>query len=274
MSFTTYYMNEKKVYELALLINNKRTTEERTTEDKSNGAKGSGNADIQFQVPFLGNLGPKVKGEGEITRSSGQRREELSKIIYSQSILLREVVNKSVEKRNLSEAHEGDLVKIRNVEISLTNANDITGINILTAGVLSNLNESIDINKILEVFLKDSSYVFEGSSSTEKIMFNIPLTLEGELENNHHMSELELGRFTLVGIYKGKYQKKRIEEKLNRISYLNSLNQQNFSQDKAANVQIEKESDWKTNQHEISSGEEEVHYLDIISVIQESKFLK
>ena len=94
----------------------------------------------------------------------------------------------------------------------------------------------------------------------EKIIIKIPMQAENEMENHYSISDLEIGKVTLIGIYRGSYEKRNLDEKLNRF-----LDQ---SEDDIISV------------HEMGIAGDDieddsaslVHYIDIIAVVQDISF--
>ena len=84
---------------------------------------------------------------------------------------------------------------------------------------------------------------------------------EAELESNYSVSDLEIGDVTVIGIYRGKFDKKLILEKSNIMMALNNAPTTESSDDGS---DIE---DGSSDQTSNNAGK--VHYIDVISIIQE-----
>ena len=64
------------------------------------------------------------------------------------------------------------------------------------------------------------------------------MSAKNEMESQYSISDIEIGKVTVIGIYRGEFTKSIVESKINR----------NISN---------------------SSGNSKVHYIDVISIIQE-----
>ena len=126
-------------------------------------------------------------------------------------------------------------------------------------------DDNLDLTSIFPVLFKDSTYLIEGEFKQkdikEKFIIKIPMNSEAELESNYSVSDLEIGDVTVIGIYRGKFDKELILKKSNVMMALNNTTPTDGSDDGS---DIEDGSSDQT-----SNNAEKAHYIDVISIIQE-----
>lgn len=79
----------------------------------------------------------------------------------------------------------------------------------------------------MEVMFKGLAYVLCGIlphrfSRNENIMLKIPMSAENEMESQYSISDIEIGKVTVLGIYRGKFDRSDVEHKINRMMALNN----------------------------------------------------
>lgn len=266
--FNIYYINYEKAFEISMLIDNRiqeKNDIEKNIQGKVNG-KASVNTNSISKIPLLNKILPEANidfsGEGSRTR----KVVDSFKVVSTKSTILNPIYSKAIEFKKLSDNKIGNLIKIRNVSLEITNEKDILATKSLLSGVLKQIpmegTEGIDITGFLEVLLKDSSYIFSGKlKDNSTITFKIPMKVENEMESQYSISDLEIGQVTLIGIYRGIYDKRNIDGKINRLQSLSDLSKSEVS------VDIETEPNDKNNENEKNNGQ--THFIDVIAVIQE-----
>lgn len=265
--FNIYYINYEKAFEISMLIDN-RVQEKEDIEKNLQGkvdGKASINTDKISKVPLLSKILPEAKidfsGEGNRTK----KVVDSFKVVSTKSIILNPIYERAIEVKKLSDNKIGNLIKIRNVSLEITNEKDILATKSLLSGVLKQIpmegTEGIDITSFLEVLLKDSSYIFSGKFKDSTITFKIPMKVENEMESQYNISDLEIGQVTLLGIYRGMYNKKSIDGKINKLQSLSNLSKSEASAD------IETEP--KENNNDNKNNDKQTYFIDVIAVIQE-----
>lgn len=81
---------------------------------------------------------------------------------------------------------------------------------------------------------------------------------ENEMENQYSISDLEIGKVTVVGIYRGCFNGNELESKLNKFSH------QTDGNDAPHDLNIAGDDDEEET--------DKVHYIDIIAIVQDIKF--
>lgn len=104
--------------------------------------------------------------------------------------------------------NEGDILAVKAIKSGIFNKVAIEG------------SGDVNITSLFEVLLKDCSYIFSGGNvnKNQDILIKIPMQTENELESQYSISDLEIGKISVIGIYKGKYKYCEIYEKLSKLS--------------------------------------------------------
>lgn len=182
---------------------------------------------------------------------------------------------KIAEKKDLI----GSLVRMKDISLNITNEDEVLGIKTMISGAIGKVPVEgmgdIDITALLSVMLKDAAYILEGELPEEKfgkkqrLVIKIPMQTGNELENQYSLSDLEIGKVTLMGIYRGAFEKIDLMRKLNRFS---------------GNTQVQDQKDYSTIIESDSGGafsestdkndglDYIYHYLDVIAVVQDISF--
>lgn len=274
--FNIYYINYEKAYQIAMLLDNKVI--EQRQKEKGNQVEGNGTVSTDFNglegIPFLGKYMPKLDMEGEITGVKTNKVIDTVKVISTKSTILDRIYSKTKEVKKLQEKTVGSLVRIKDVKLSIMNAEEIIGVKTLISGAIGRIPVEgvgdIDFTSFLSVFLKDASYVLEGIlpverfDNNEKIMIKIPMAAENELENQYSLSDLEIGKVTLIGIYRGQFEQKELEKLVNRFS-----GKRTTTNKKELDTIIECDDSLIESE---GCGDIKIHYLDIIAVVQDITF--
>lgn len=270
--FNIYYINYAKAYEIAMLLDNK-ITEEITKEHATEGGfTGIGEAGIggMTELPLVNKFLPKLSLNGELTGSKSSKVIDTVKVITTKSTILDVIYKKAKEVTKLDDKTVGKLIKIRNVSLEIENENDIIGAKTFLSGAFGDIAVdgigNVNLPTLLEVIFKDSAYILEGVipekrfGCKEKIVIKIPMQAENEMENQYSLSDLEIGKVTIVGIYRGCFKRKELDKKLSRFI----KNQDEMRE----NVGIESDEENVVKK----SPDDNIHYIDVISVVQDISF--
>ena len=281
--FNLFYLNTSKAHEIAMLIDNKimKTIErEQVSEEllKYNasstlGLKDVASADIGYAMED----------------NSKKRVYENFDVQTTKSIMLRTIYETAQKKDSGTDSLKiGDLVLFKSIELQQRNIEDTVMIlNILQDSKIKNqANDAIEINvnKIMDKMLDDFTidYTFEYvCKSTEEdsstFIIQIPYKSTDNFENGYQHNDLQLGRLSLIGIYRGKIdfsKRESISSKfLEMIS--DSYNQENKRKVKPAEMKL---SSSGTTSHDIQFEfhheklTDEMHLIDVIAIIQELNF--
>lgn len=268
--FNTYYVNYPKVFEIAMLINNriKIKAEESYKQESQN--KESYNIEGAINLDKI-KLGSKLGNE--LIKLSNHEYTEFQEIKNTNSIYLREVLKKCKNIKCLDNLKNGDLVKINNVQLNIINNNEILQANSIISGAFNgNTLDTysngqafkININSLTNMVLKDYKYCLIGKKDNKSFYIDIPMKAEKEFENEYSIYDLEIGLVNIVGIFRtNKYhtKNKTTFDKLQEIG-----NEQNINID-------EMQSSRKKNDNDNKKLELiEAPYIDLIAIIQDLSF--
>lgn len=270
--FNIYYINYAKAYEIAMLIDNKII--EQITKEHSWEGNVSGNGGVSTEtlgnIPLVGQYLPKLSVNGDLNGSKSSKVIDAVKVITTKSTILERIYKKATEVTKFTDKTVGNLVKIKNVSLEIENENDILGAKTFLSGAIGDIAVdgigNVNLPTLLEALFKNSAYILEGTlpekrfGGVEKIIIKIPMQAENEMENLYSLSDLEIGKVTVVGIYRGCFMRKELNNKLNRFI----KNSDNEIQD------IGIESDDADSS--VKSDADNIHYIDVIAVVQDISF--
>jgi hypothetical protein len=241
-------------------IQEKREIEKQVLID----AKGSGSADTTdlSKVPLINKIAPKIEFSVDADWNKTKKIVDSVNVVSTKSTMLNPIYIKAIEAKELKKSEIGNLIKIRNVELNITNEKEILTTKSLLSGVLNKVpiegTEGVDITGFLEVLLKDSAYIFSGKFKNSTITFKIPMKVENEMESQYSITDLEIGPVTIIGIYRGKHNNKKINKKINRLQNLSNF----YGNEDSGLEHDEEDEDKKDNGVD-------THFIDVIAIIQE-----
>lgn len=247
--FCLYYINFNKVFEIAMLLDNKVATAEEKQKDNTHNVKLATKVKTMLAVVF------DSSAEASYNYSHGSHLKTTVEIKMTNSVVLKELINKiKVNDTNISNAQQGQLVKIDDVNLSLVNEEETRQIKLIKQGVLDKfVHEDISIGELVKPMLSDYSYHLTGKKENENYLIKIPANAENEFENNYTIDDLLLGKVSLIGVYKGL---KSSDDLKNTFTYLSKDN-----------------NDQETEIMDSNTGEntkvnESYHYIDILAITQ------
>jgi len=274
--FNLFYINTSKVHEIVMLIDNKimKTVErEQISEEllKYNSSISVGHTD-------------KWKAE------SGYAKEENSKkrvyenfdVKTTKSIMLRKIYD-TLQKGNETNAklNLGELTIFENIELQQRNIDDtVMLLNILQdSKIKDNTNETLEVNlnkmmdKMLDDFTIDYIFSCDKQGGDNNYIIQLPYKAIDNFENGYQHNDLQLGKLSLIGIYRGEIDfsvKDSVSSKFLELmseSYQNELQQSVNPVMKSSNNQ-KKQMDiqFDFNHKKL---QEKLHLIDVIAIIQE-----
>lgn len=177
--FNIYYINYSKVFEICMLINNKRKEKEEFSFRDEYSNKYSIGATGKI-TKNIGEITPNILNENSNTKT--YEYKELQEIKNTNSTYLSEIIDvcKDFTPENI---RNGDLVKIDDVQLEITNKPEIAQINSMIAGAFKDNTISTDsdgqtfninINAITNILLKDYKYSLIGRSKWKEILYKYP----------------------------------------------------------------------------------------------------
>lgn len=283
--FNIYYINNDKASEISMLFDNQiveKITRIKNTEFTLEG-EGGATTDGLSKAPLIGRYLPSVDLSGSLSRNRSNRVEDTVKVVSSKSTLLRPIYEQAKEVKHLDDSKVGNLIKIKDVYLSVVNADDVMATKALMSGIISQVPieglGNMNFTSLMEVLFKDSAYVLCGQlphrfHADESMMLKIPMSAENEMESQYSISDIEIGKVTVLGIYRGKFKKDDIEVKINRLKALNNSEASTHTpQSSIDDVGLDIEDGIEEKEKEEVTGSpcglQMVHYIDVIAIIQE-----
>lgn len=275
--FNIYYINFPKVYEIKMMLNNMIFSGQQIEKGREFEGEAYLKTKLGFNIMDIFKLGD-VEAGGSAKGSGSKKVLETFEIKTTKSVILNEIVDKSKNAPQLKDLHEGELIIVDNVNLSLENEMELRSVKLWTSGSFKGLAipgaSGFDINNLMNSIVKDYSYKMRGKvgCSEEELLIKIPLTFESEFESSYCVDDLFIGNVSVVGLYKGKI---KIEQLRNSFEFFKDLGERtnifdSLKQYKDDEIQ---DSQYKesTNQFSLSSSapsEKEYHYIDVLAIIQ------
>lgn len=287
--FNLFYLNTSKAHEIAMLIDNKimKTIEKEQISEEL----------LKYNVGST--LGPKEIGSADVGYSiednSKKRVYENFDVKITKSIMLRTIYEtaqkKTVNDKMDTELKIGDLVLFKNIELQQRNLDDTVMIlNILQDMKFKNQgNENVEINvgkmmeKMLDDFTIDYTFVCprhtqNADDSTEQFIIQIPYKASNNFENGYHHNDLQLGKLSIIGIYRGNIdfsQRESISSKFLDVISMEykqngSTNNEPIVEMKMSSHNTQSNSNPFDFEHEKLMGK--INLIDVIAIIQELNF--
>lgn len=246
--FCLYYINFSKVFEIAMLLDNKVITGEEVQKDS--------NHSIKLAAKVKNMLAMVFEGSADVgyDYSRGSQLRKTVEIKMTNSVVLKDLITEiKVDDENISTAQEGQLVQIDDVHLSLVNEEETRQIKLVKQGALDRfIQDDISIGELVKPMLSDYSYQLTGKKGNENYLIKIPANTENEFENNYTIDDLLLGKVSLIGVYNGVKSSKDLK---NTFTYLT----QNNTQD---------EEILDSHTGENNNTDETYHYIDILAITQ------
>lgn len=275
--FSLYYINTDKVYEIAMLLNNKIITG--GTRENETGSS----VDIKTSLGINSNLSYLEAIKGELGSSQEVHDSVKSKVLENfdvkttKSNMLARIISKAKDYNNASKV--GDLVRLRNVTLSLMNEEESYAVTkmILNGAfkdtkISSNSDDmqiEFDLSAMINSLLKDCAYELECKIQETKFLITIPMTFENDFENSYNIYDLQAGSVTVIGINRGVRKHKKRMSLQDIFSEKDSLTKNG----KYENQELQLESSIEENQNIIppknDEDDESETVIDVIAIIQE-----
>lgn len=203
----------------------------------------------------------------------------------TKSIMLRKIYETALYNTK-EKLVEGDLVLFENIELQQRNVDDTVMIlNILQDSKIKNQgNEDLEINlnkmmeKMLDDFTIDYTFKYKWKNEDEKsYIIQLPYKSSDNFENGYQHNDLQLGKLSLIGIYRGKIdfsKRESISSKFLEMMEASILSDN--STDKTDRIEEIMKLSYNENMENSSSVDFRHHKLDkiislidVIAIIQE-----
>lgn len=279
MIFNIYYINFPKVYEIKMMLNNMVLSNQQVENQKSIEGEAYLKTKLGFNILDIFKLGD-VEAGGNVKGSGSKRVLETFEIKTTKSIILNEIVARTITISDLSSIQEGQLIQVKNVNLSLENEAELRTAKLVTSGSFKGFSvpdaQGLDMNNLFNSMFKDYSYKIKGvlTNSEDQILFKIPFTFENEFESSYGVDDLFIGNVSIIGLYKGKI---KLEQLRNSFEFYKDLGeftqfQNGFGQNKSDDIQDSQYP--RDNNSNIgffkssSNDDQEYHYIDLLAIVQ------
>lgn len=254
MKFNIYYLNFSKVYEIRMLLDN--VLRDSYVKESFSGIKS--NKSFNLSLDGLDTTYSKAKSEYF-------RLTELLKVKNTKSTILRSILP-YVHKFDKNEyLNPDDLVMFGGVKINFF---DDIQTNLVFSMISKNALDGIkyedfNLNNLFLTMVEGTFFLLTFFQNDEQFVFKIPIENESEFESNYSIYDLLLGKLSVIGVYKGKINKDDILR--SNINFFNEIS--NNYDDK-----VKKSNSADEIKHNSSQYENQIHYIDILAVIQDINF--
>lgn len=268
--FNVYYINYAKAFEIAMQMDNKLL--EQTIKEKGWDISAEGHADIDAKKSFLNIILPKLSGSLSLEGSKSSKATDTIKVVSTKSTVLAPIAKKATEVKKINDNRIGNLIKIKNVQLTVHNGNDMLAAKVLMSGILDQIPiegiGSKDLSGLVDAFLKGASYILTGKvpekvktqEAGDQIILKIPMQLDNEMESQYSIADIEIGPVTIIGIYRGKYNAGQIRARMDTLSSY---------RDKGPNSEMETADNSGGASTQAFDSEANMHYIDVIAIVQE-----
>lgn len=282
--FSLYYINTDKVYEIAMLLNNKIITGGTSENELESSIERQTSLGISTNLSYL----ETVKGELGASQNTQVHNSIKNKVLENfdvkttKSNMLASIIAKAITYEEGKKVDLGDLVLLKNASLKLLNAEESYAITkmILNGAfkdtkISSNSDDmkiEFDLSAMINSLLKDCAYELGCEVNDKKFLLTIPMTFENDFENSYNIYDLQVGTVTVVGIYRGMRQyKKRMS--LQEIFSDNNENKMERTYEDEGYQLISSTREQKEEMDYIADKNSELDYyqevIDVIAVIQE-----
>lgn len=257
-----------------MMLGNEISTSKNVEHGENSAVNAQLNGNLKFNLlAKSGGVESKIQGES----SGSQKVIETFEVKTTKSVVLKEILDSAKKIENLKSVHEGELVVIDDVRLTLQNEAELRIAKFISNGslkgfVVPNAN-GLDMNNVFNSMFKDYAYKLKGSigEGREQLIVKIPFTFENEFESGYNVDDMTIGNVTIVGIYKGQIHPKALKTNMEYWSEIGGQMKQNQNVDYkdfhyssfAANDIFDKQDSFY-NEDEASL----YHYVDLLAIIQ------
>lgn len=282
--FSLYYINTDKVYEIAMLLNNRIITGGTNENEYESTVEKQANIGINSNLNYFEN----VKSELDLSYNGQTYNGVKNKVLENfdvkttKSNMLASIIAKAKVYEENNSANIGDLVLLKNATLNLLNAEESYAVTkmILNGAfkdtkISSNSQDmkiEFDFSAMINSLLKDCVYELGCSVGNGKFLLTIPMTFENDFENSYNIYDLQVGKVTVVGIYRGmrQYDKRLSIQEI--FSETNGKKESNANEDSDYQLSPSAEKQGRLDDNvngKKNKLEEYQEVIDVIAVIQE-----
>ena len=269
--FTVYYMNQDKVFEMRMLLDNRLRTGHTGEQTGSTSSEANINAEADAKVPFLTELQGSI--EGKIGHEKQTKMVDTLEYIHTKSRMLSDIIARC----NIFEgnsANEGDLVYIDDVNLELLNEDEVRALIAIMTGTFDGFTVpeagGLDIGHMFQSIIKaGASFKLRGEAGHgcgDHILLKIPIDSGSLFESGYSIDDLLIGKVGIVGICKGKV---KTDDLRSSFDYFQTKDKQQQSEDDGF---IEcAEGTGREPEGPRGEDDRKPTYIDVLSIIQAVK---
>ena len=269
--FTVYYMNQDKVFEMRMLLDNRLRRGHTGEQTGSTSSEANINAEAGAKVPFLTELQGNI--EGKIGHEKQTKMVDTLEYIHTKSRMLSDIIARC----NIFEGNsvnEGDLVYIDDVNLELLNEDEVRALVAIMTGTFDGFTvpESgwLDIGHMFQSIVKaGASFKLRGKAGHGcggPILLKIPIDSGSLFESGYSIDDLLIGKVGVVGICKGKV---KTDDLRSSFDYFQTKDKQQPSEDDGF---IEcAEGTGRESEGPRGEDDGKPTYIDVLSIIQAVK---
>lgn len=157
--FTVYYMNQQKVFETRMLLDNKLKTTSSKENQNGTTKRASLNAEAELNPPFLTKL--RAKLEGSVRHEKQEKIVDTLEYVNTNSRMLADIMEHCKAPESGTTLAEGDLAYIGDVSLKLINEDEIRGIMAIMSGTFDGITVpdagDLDIGHMMQSFIGDGA---------------------------------------------------------------------------------------------------------------------
>ena len=269
--FTVYYMNQDKVFEMRMLLDNRLRRGHTGEQTGSTSSEANINAEAGAKVPFLTELQGNI--EGKIGHEKQTKMVDTLEYIHTKSRMLSDIIARC----NIFEGNsvnEGDLVYIDDVNLELLNVDEVRALVAIMTGTFDGFtvpeSGGLDIGHMFQSIVKaGASFKLRGKAGHGcggPILLKIPIDSGSLFESGYSIDDLLIGKVGVVGICKGKV---KTDDLRSSFDYFQTKDKQQPSEDDGF---IEcAEGTGRESEGPRGEDDGKPTYIDVLSIIQAVK---
>lgn len=269
--FTVYYMNQDKVFEMRMLLDNRLRRGHTGEQTGSTSSEANINAEAGAKAPFLTELQGNI--EGKIGHEKQTKMVDTLEYIHTKSRMLSDIIARC----NIFEGNsvnEGDLVYIDDVNLELLNEDEVRALVAIMTGTFDGFtvpeSGGLDIGHMFQSIVKaGASFKLRGKAGHGcggPILLKIPIDSGSLFESGYSIDDLLIGKVGVVGICKGKV---KTDDLRSSFDYFQTKDKQQPSEDDGF---IEcAEGTGRESEGPRGEDDGKPTYIDVLSIIQAVK---
>lgn len=272
--FNLFYINTSKVHEIAMLIDNKIMK----TVKKERSAQQISKSNISTNFNKTATGGASVNYSMESSNKTSVYED--FDVKTTKSIMLRTIYS-AIKKCDSCKEDLGNILLFKNVELKQRNTDDtVMVLNVLKDGNMKQLskddNFEINLSKMMDEMLDDFTIDYTFNYNKNNYLIRIPYKSKAYFENSYSHNDLQLGKLSVIGLYRGEIDFSTIDSISSKFlelfseSYKDELTRSNKQKQggllQSSNTKGGRDYEFKIEHNKVEGLH---HLIDLIAIIQE-----